>query len=252
LSSSGTAIRALSDAAASTLGALASSGLANQVQTLAGVSSLSLMTSSLVTKSLASVGVSSLGALSSYATVQPPYVATAAGVLGGLSSTAAAIFGAPSYPISPAFYIQAASRIFYVRAPARPFYAAAPLRSFYVRMNPNLNLIPSFSQLDPLEETQLTFDGTLLLNGATFTGTPSVTVETVSGSDNPPSLQLTGVIITSEQTAVNGVTIAAGAAIQMNAATPTFNSRYLIRVTCETSNPDQTWTQRAFLPATSQ
>lgn len=174
------------------------------------------------------------------------------GTLGALSTSIVANFGAPGYQVNPAYYVKPPYRSFSVRPPYRNFYAAAILRNFYVRIMPILNTIPMLNQLDPREEVVITLDGTALLAGATFTGTPTVTVTTQIGQDSPPALQISGVIVNSEAITVGGVPIAVGQAIQMVVSGGMFGSQYLICAVCETSNPDNTWALKAVLPMAAQ
>jgi hypothetical protein len=165
-------------------------------------------------------------------------------------SIASGVIGAASYPVSPGFYLKAPYRNFYTKQAARGFYCFAPARTFYIRAM--LNTIPSLNQLDPRETAVLTFDGTALLNGATFTGTPTVTATTVTGTDSPPSLVLTDVIVNSEAISVGGNTIQPGCAVQMIASGGDFNSQYLIAVVCDTTNAENVWAMKAFLPMAPQ
>lgn len=169
-----------------------------------------------------------------------------------MSTSIVANFGAPGYPVSLAYYVKPIYRSFSVRPPYRSFYVAAIPRNFYVKIMPVLNILPMLNQLDPREEAVITLDGTALLAGATFTGTPTVTVTTQIGQDNPPALQISGVIVNSEAITVGGVPIAVGQAIQMVVSGGMFGSQYLICAVCETSNPDNTWALKAILPMAAQ
>lgn len=253
----------------STLGGLLSSVQATQSQSGVASSALTLLASASVTQKQAASGVSSLGALSSYAVVQPPYTATVSGVLGALSTSVVATFGAASYPVSPgfywryaprSFYCASASRLFYAsiayqnlyaKQPARPFYAASIHRNFYVRLNPMLNTTPSFNVLDPRETVVLTFDGTALLNGATFTGTPALTFTTLIAGGSTTTPTFSNVIINSQPITVGGVSIAAGCAVQVTATGGAFAAEYLVAVECSASN-GMTWVMKAELPMAPQ
>lgn len=193
-----------------------------------------------------------LGALSSYAVVQPPYTATISSTLGGISTAATAVFGAPSYPVNPAFYVKPPYRSFYALAPARPFYAAMLVRTFYVKFNPMLNTLPQFSQKDPREEVVLTWDCTAALNGATITSVGTPTITTQIGQDNPPSLVLTNVIVNSQPVTVNGVTIQAGCAVQAQCTAGSFGSQYLIAILVQTTNAEFSPVLKAVLPMAAQ
>lgn len=106
----------------------------------------------------------------------------------------------------------------------------------------------------PLETWVVTLDATpLLASGETLTGTPSVVITTQIGTDSSPSLVLSDVIVNSEAvTLLNGVTIAAGCAVQGVVTGGQFSSSYLINATVTTSNPDKTLTLQAILPMRSQ
>lgn len=191
-------------------------------------------------------------------------------MLGGITTTVTVVSGALSYPVNPAlylkppyrsfsisppyrgFYAAAIRRSFYAAATLRGFYSAANPRSFYVRIDPMSQNIPPLSQFDPREEAVITLDGTALLAGATFTGTPTVTVTMQAGRDNPPTLQVSGVIINAQAITVDGVVIQAGCAIQMVVKGGTFGSQYLICAVCGTSNPDVTWAMKCVLPMAAQ
>ncbi|WP_229011448.1 hypothetical protein [Paraburkholderia gardini] len=254
LSSAISATRIQSSVASSALGALASSSSATQTNHSAVSSSLALLSSGAVTQRSTAAGISTLGPFSSSISVQDiaasPVVISA--TLGGLSSSITATIGAASYPVDPAFYARFPYRSFYVRAPSRPFYAPMPSRSFYVRCNPMLNTIPVMSQKDPRESVVITFDGTLALNGATITSAGMPDITTQIGTDNPASLVLSNVIVNSEPITVNGVTIAAGCAVQAEATIGSFSSQYLIAVLVQTTNSALSPVLKAVLPMAPQ
>jgi hypothetical protein len=108
---------------------------------------------------------------------------------------------------------------------------------------------PQFPPKDPRESRILTLDATLdLPSGETLTGTPTVDITTIAGSDTTPSLQLTGVIVNSASLTVAGRTIAAGSAVQAVASAGTFGSRYLIAIVFPTTNPNETLVLKSVLP----
>jgi hypothetical protein len=106
----------------------------------------------------------------------------------------------------------------------------------------------------PLETWVITLDATLeLAAGETLTGTPSITIATQIGTDNPAQLVLSNAIINSQAvTLQNGVTVQAGCCVQAPASAGLFGSQYLISATCTTSNPNKTVTLQAILPMRSQ
>ncbi|MGF6837087.1 hypothetical protein QF001_000954 [Paraburkholderia youngii] len=106
-----------------------------------------------------------------------------------------------------------------------------------------------FDWKDPRETVVLTFDATLMLaSGETLTGTPTVQITTVSGSDATPSLVVANMTINAAALSFVGKTIAVGAAVQAVASAGNFASQYLIAITCQTSNPNKVLVLKATLP----
>lgn len=114
-------------------------------------------------------------------------------------------------------------------------------------------LIPTLDIKDPRETCVLTFDATpQLAPDETLTGTPTVQITAQAGADNPPALVLSGVVINSAPLTVAGNSISVGAGVQAVSSVGIFASRYLIAITCTTSNPDKILTLKAVLPMSAQ
>lgn len=114
----------------------------------------------------------------------------------------------------------------------------------------NINPLPQLDLKDPRETVVITLDATAMLAaGETLTGTPSVSVTTLIGTDSTPSLVVANPIINSVAlTLLNGKTIAIGSAVQAVCSAGVFASQYWICITCPTSNPNKTLVLKAMLP----
>lgn len=113
-----------------------------------------------------------------------------------------------------------------------------------------INVPSQFDQKDPRETVLITFDATAMLAaGETLIGTPTISISTQIGQDNPASLVLSNVIINSVPVALlNGKTMAAGCAVQAEASSGAFGSQYQIAAVVTTSNPAKILALKAILP----
>lgn len=157
-----------------------------------------------------------------------------------------------SYPVDPHYYAVMPARFFYAAAPFRAFYAKAPFRSFYALCQSDM-AVPIPYAIDPSETKVLTLDATAdLPSGVTLTGTPTVDVVVLSGSDGSAAAHFTGAVMNSTpitvDTATGGtVTIATGLAVQLIASGCVDGVQYEIRITCQTSQSNNVEVLKATL-----
>ena len=156
------------------------------------------------------------------------------------------------YPADPHYYAVQPARFFYAAAPFRAFYAKAPFRSFYALCQSDM-AVPIPYAIDPSETKVLTLDATAdLPSGVTLTGTPTVDVVVLSGSDGSAAAHFTGAVMNSTpitvDTATGGtVTIATGLAVQLIASGCVDGVQYEIRITCQTSQSNNVEVLKATL-----
>lgn len=252
LQAAGTANAASAGTASSTLGLLQSAGQTNAGGTVAGSPALpSLFVTGLAGAINPANGSSSLGVLASSALATQSNAAAITATLGALESQGTVTPTGSSYPLDPRYYVQIAPRPFYVSLPDRPFYAAVPARPFYILSNPNMT--PSFDTKDPRETVVLTFDASAdLADGETLTGTPSLNISVVKGSNPATDGIISDPVINDAVLTVGGVSIAIGHAVQAIATSGNSGCTYLIAFTCTTSNPDKVLTLKGLLPVSAQ
>lgn len=137
-----------------------------------------------------------------------------------------------------------------VTLPARAFYAALPARNFYVL--DTLSMTGSFETKDPRETVVLTFDASDgLASGETLTDIASTDVTMASGTDPNAANIIANPQINTSPITVNGKMLPTGTAVQAEAVGGVNPARYLIAITCNTSNPDKVLTIKGILPVSS-
>ena len=109
--------------------------------------------------------------------------------------------------------------------------------------------IPTMSPMDPRETITLTFDASAELPaGVTITGTGTPVITTRSGSDIPPSLVLSGVVVNSQPLTLGRNTMQPGCAVQAIASGGAFGSEYIIAIPCTTTDPGFSPVLKCVLP----
>src|SRR6185312_4760884 len=151
-----------------------------------------------------------------------------------------------SLPVDPRYYAALG---------LRPFYASANARNFYVMANPNVT--PLLDTKDPRESVVVTLDGSNdLADGETLTNVTETDVTVVGGIDAEQSLvvgtpAINGAPVTFMLPNGQSVTVGAGKGVQAEVSVGLTNCRYLIAVTCITSNPDKVLTLKGILPVSA-
>lgn len=109
-----------------------------------------------------------------------------------------------------------------------------------------------FDAKDPRETVVLTFDASLgLASGETLTDITETDVTMASGTDPEAKNIVSGPLINGTPITVNGKTLPVGTAVQAEAVGGVSPARYLIAITCNTSNPDKVLTLKAVLPVSA-
>lgn len=137
-----------------------------------------------------------------------------------------------------------------VALPARVFYAALQARDFYVLDTPFMT--DSFDPKDPRETVVLTFDASAgLASGETLTLIDEVDVTMASGTDAHAADVVTNPQINGASITIAGKSLPTGTAVQAEAVGGVSPARYLIAVTCKTSNSDKVLTLKGILPVSA-